>query len=313
MKLGKLSNLLFSVAVTVGIAAGLVIGANFIGNKDEGVFAAPKNPLSASAGNAFIKSGSFGSTALYAPSSPVINEPPLGLDVSAAGVYDLNGGKIWDWNGDKHWPIASLTKLMTALVAKEQIPDSDQIQISSEAEQPLKDNGAAPTFNIGDTLSAKDLVKAMFLVSSNDAAEALARHYGYDNFIRAMNDKAQELGMTNTVFASPSGLSVKNLSTATDLDKLVRFVWMSNRDLFATSRKTKDYVTVANGRYRTRRYLTNINTFAGEKNFLGGKTGQLPESGGNLISIFDANGPKLIIVLGAGDRFQETQTILATL
>jgi len=312
MKLDRLSSVLFSVAATVGIAAGLIIGANLIGSEKGGVFAAPKNPVPVSTGAPFI-SDSFGSAALYAPGSPAVAEPPIELDADVAAVYDLNGGEIWGWNDMKRWPIASLTKLMTAVVAKGLIPDSDKIQITAEAEQPLKDNQTAPTFRIGDTLTAKDLIKAMLLVSSNDAAEALARHYGYDKFIQAMNDKAQELRMTDTVFVSPSGLSVKNLSTTTDLDKLVRFVWVSNPDLFATSRKPGDYVSVTKGGYRERRYLDNINSFAGEKNFLGGKTGQLPESGGNLISIFNVNGPKLIVILGAGDRFQETQKILDTL
>jgi D-alanyl-D-alanine endopeptidase (penicillin-binding protein 7) len=312
MKLNKLSNILFSVLITIGVAAGFIIGVNLVGGERDGVFAAPKNSVLSSTNPTFILD-SPGSAALYAPDSPTVAEPPIELDASAAAVYDLNGGEIWGWNDMKHWPMASLTKLMTAVVAKELIPDNDKIQVTVEAEQPLKDNQAMPIFRIGDTLTAKDMIKAMLLVSSNDAAEALAQHYGYDKFIQAMNAKAQELRMTDTIFVSPSGLSVKNLSTATDLEKLVKFIWMSNPDLFATSRKRWDYVTVTKDSSVSRRRLDNINTFAGEKNFLGGKTGQLAESGGNLISLFDINGPKLIIVLGAGDKFQETQKILNSL
>jgi D-alanyl-D-alanine carboxypeptidase len=235
------------------------------------------------------------------------------LDVNAAGVYDLNGAKIWDWNGDKRWPIASLTKLMTALVARDLIPANSQITVTAAAIQSLINNQTSPTFKVGDALTAGDMQKAMFIVSSNDAAESLANYYGYDKFIQAMNDKARELHMTDTVYVSASGLSVKNLSTITDLAKLVKFVWVNEPDLFALSRLTKSYVAVTNGGIKSRRYLININAFAGQSNFLGGKTGYLPQSDGNLISMFDVKGPKLIIVLGAGDRFKETKKILDTL
>ncbi len=313
MKLTRLSSVFFSVIATVGIAAGLIIGVNILGSGKDGALAAPRNIFSATAGNPLVSENSFDSTALNAPSSAVIAQPPLELDAEAAAVYDLNGGKLWDWNGGKRWPMASLTKLMTALVAKEFIPDNEKITVTAEAEQPLIDFQTSATFRVGDTLSAKDAIKAMFVVSSNDAAEALATHYGYDKFISAMNAKAAELRMTDTVFVSPSGLSTRNLSTTTDLDKLVTFIWINYPDLISSSRQPKTYVTATNGGVRRRVNLTNINSFAGQDNFIGGKTGELPESGGNLISIFKVNGPKLIIVLGAGDRFKETQKILETL
>jgi D-alanyl-D-alanine endopeptidase (penicillin-binding protein 7) len=245
--------------------------------------------------------------------SVLLGTHALPLNVRSAGVYDLQGSALWVWNEDVQWPIASVTKIMTAVIANESIPRDKKIEITTAAQKPLRENVAVPTFNIGDILNEHDLVKAMFTVSSNDAAEALAKNYGYDSFIKLMNDRARALGMSNTFFVDASGLSLQNVSTIDDLAKLVRFAWDRDPELFATSRAVTNTVTLYNSATTSSVSLSNINLFAGNKAFLGGKTGGLPEAGENLVSIFmtvSKREPVIVIVLGANDRYETTRSIL---
>ncbi len=253
------------------------------------------------------------STALQ--SDPSMSEHSSSTDAATAAAYSLqDNARIWSWNAGKRWPIASLTKLMTILVASDLMPMGRRITITQTDEGYLAAATATPTFQAGDTLTVKDLITSMLIVSSDDAAEALADNYGRERFMQAMNDTANGLGMTETDYVSPSGLSAKNLSTTADLYKLVEFIWSTDPSLFQTTRETQATVTVYGtdsvGRIR---YLTNIDRFAGRKDFLGGKTGTLPVSAQNLIALFDVNGPKAIIVLGSRNRYAEAEKILATL
>ncbi len=226
------------------------------------------------------------------------------INAVSGGVFPLYGDDIFVLNSDKKWPIASITKLMTAVIVKEQMNLNGIINLniaSDDKKNPLSS---------GD-YKAKDLLKAMLLVSSNESANALADHYGRNNFVYKMNERAKSAKMSDTAFADPSGISARNLSTVEDLKKLVKFIWRTYPEIFEISKKPND--TVYNLKLDQKKKLTNINLFAGRADFLGGKTGQIPESGGNLISIFNVNGPRIIIVLGTENRFNETEKILKQL
>ena len=173
------------------------------------------------------------------------NQYSTTTDAETAAAYSLqDGSEIWSWNDGKQWPIASLTKLMTAIIATDLISPNQRIVIEPADEQYLIDATASPTFRAGDVLTSKDLVTSMLVVSSDDAAETLADYYGRDKFIQAMNDMARNIGMDETNFVSPSGLSAQNLSTTADLYKLVSFIWSRDPSFFATTRETKAAVTV---------------------------------------------------------------------
>jgi D-alanyl-D-alanine endopeptidase (penicillin-binding protein 7) len=228
---------------------------------------------------------------------------PLDIKINAAagGVFPFYGDDMFVLNPDKKWPIASITKLMTAVIVREQMNFNGIINLDippDDRKNPLSS---------GD-YKAKDLLKAMLLISSNESANALADHYGRANFVYRMNERAKSIGMNDTAFVDPSGLSAENLSTVEDLKKLVKFIWRAYPELFEIGRKPSD--TVYNLKSDQKKKLANINLFAGRADFLGGKTGQIPESGGNLISIFNINGPRIIIVLGTENRFNETEKIL---
>lgn len=234
---------------------------------------------------------------------------PIDTQSESVLVQDLSSGKvIFQFASGKRWPLASLTKLMTALLASELMPSNKEITLAQEA---ILTEGASGNFSPGEEFTLSDLIKAMLLVSSNDASRAIALDYGEERFVKIMNDKAKDLGMADTEFIDPSGLSLRNKGTSEDLKKLVNFIWKNEPAIFAVTRVAAgEIVDVKTGE---RRELKNINLFAGRAEFLGGKTGTMPSVGGNLVSIFDISGPKAIIVLGAVDKFAETEKIIEAL
>lgn len=242
------------------------------------------------------------------PAKEATNE----IRVNAAGAYLINSNEpLYSSRSGKQWPIASVTKLMSALVAKKFIAEEETVTMTEDA---VAATGIAGDFKTGEKFKAGDLIQAMLIASSNDAAQALAYHYGEEAFIAKMNQLAGDLEMANTVFADATGLSAGNLSTPDDLSKLVRFIWNEDPGIFAVTRlRSIDLLDINTTRSRK---LNNINLFAGRPNFLGGKTGQIPDSSGNLVSIFtlpDKSSPVIIVVLGAEDRFKETEKILIKL
>ncbi len=261
-------------------------------------------PASSEEVNLFKDSNDFSKSSLEVKPETEV-KPDIDIQASAAGAYGKGGKETFGWETDKRWPIASLTKLMTAVVALEHLPISEVITISEEA---VATEGNSGSFRAGEKFKLNDLLKAIMLVSSNDAATAVAMHIGEDEFIAAMNKKAQDLGLADTSFVDPTGLSVKNQSTVIDLLRLTEYVRNFEPEIFAVTKKTKDtIIEVKTGKRRT---IVNINAFAGRRDFLGGKTGSTLEAGENLISVFKVAGePKTIIVLGALDRRAETEKI----
>jgi D-alanyl-D-alanine endopeptidase (penicillin-binding protein 7) len=146
-----------------------------------------------------------------------------GLQSAHVLVMNTQGKVLVSKQADTPTPIASITKLMTAMVVLDGGQDLDQIlQITQADRDTLKNTSSRLSF--GARLSRGKLLTIALSSSENRAAHALARHYpgGVKGFVQAMNRKAKALGMTQTDFADPTGLSPRNLSTATDLAKLVR-------------------------------------------------------------------------------------------
>jgi len=147
----------------------------------------------------------------------------LGVAVTAASaiVVDRDSGAVlFEKNPDAVRAIASLTKLMTALVVLEQTPNLDaEVVIIAEDQVPA----TSTIFRIGDRVSMRDLLFASMIGSANDAARALARASGLarETFVARMNEMAGELGMPNTRFVEPTGLDARNVSTAREVSKLI--------------------------------------------------------------------------------------------
>lgn len=205
-----------------------------------------------------------------------INDIPApSLEAKAAIISDLDSGEIFfEKNGSRNYSLASLTKLMTAVVSVE---------------------------NIGFDKIA-DSLRAMLIVSDNSAAESIAEAYGYEKFIALMNEKARLLDMKQTRFFDASGLSPQNQASIRDLLKLTSFIFKEHPNMFEITRETSvDSVL-------------STNRFAGRPDFLGGKTGFWELGVANLLSVFYYNNHRVVIVvLGSADqesRFIETEALL---
>lgn len=240
------------------------------------------------------------------------------IHVTSALVKELGSQEnIFSYRPRARWPIASITKLMTAVVALDELAPNTLITISQEA---VDTEGEAGLLKVGEKYSVTDLIKAMLLVSSNDSAVALAQAYEkkelgaekYEQalsktalFVSKMQDRARILGMEETYFGDPSGLSMVNQSVVGDLAVLLNHIQTTYPTILEIARQKQ--VSILDQKRMARRTLISINQFAGQKDFLGGKTGFTDEAGQNLVSIFSYNGKKYVIaVLGTEDRFGET-------
>lgn len=163
--------------------------------------------------------------------APAFAKVPATQQVSAhqeiasgsAMVVDLGNSEVlYSSNPDVAVPIASVTKLMTAMVVLDANQPLDE-RISVDISQTKEMKGVYSRVRLGSEISRHDMLLLALMSSENRAAASLAHHYrgGYAAFIAAMNAKAKALGMTHTRYVEPTGLSTSNVSTARDLTKLL--------------------------------------------------------------------------------------------
>jgi len=228
----------------------------------------------------------------------------------AAIIYDsATGHVLWETNSQNQRSIASITKVMTAVVFMEDSPNlSDEIVVQSS------DVRAASTTYIraGYRITKGDLLHLTLIASDNAAARALARvsSLGSEAFIARMNSKAAELGLTNTSYADPSGLLSANVSSAYDMAKLITYV--SGDERIASVMRTQTYAVTA-GRRVINIHSTNQLVMNGDVDVQAGKTGFITKSGYCLATLLrlPQGGPEVaVVVLGAksnAGRFWETR------
>jgi D-alanyl-D-alanine endopeptidase (penicillin-binding protein 7) len=145
------------------------------------------------------------------------------LSSAVAVVIDQASGDIlYEKNADAVVPIASITKLMTAMVALDAQPNLDEILTISKDDIDLL-KGTHSRLAVGTQLTREEMLRLALMSSENRASSALSRHYpnGREAFVAAMNRKARELGLADTRFEDPTGLTAANVSSARDLGKLV--------------------------------------------------------------------------------------------
>lgn len=141
----------------------------------------------------------------------------------SAMIIDLDNGKVlFESHPDRVRPIASLTKLMTAMVVLDAHQPLDEM-LSVDISHTPEMRGVFSRVKLNSEISRKNMLLLALMSSENRAAASLAHHYpgGYDAFIRAMNAKAAALGMSHTRYVEPTGLSIQNVSSARDLTKLL--------------------------------------------------------------------------------------------
>jgi D-alanyl-D-alanine carboxypeptidase len=250
-----------------------------------------------------------------------IKDDPV-IQAKGALVVDIDSDFVFFQNQlNVRRPIASVTKLMTALVAKKYIPADEEITITEES---LKVDGDAPIFYLNEKVTTNDLIRAMMIISSNKAAMALANHIGQDKFVALMNDMAKQLEMTQTSYAEPTGLSFLNQSSPADLKKLIKYIITEYPNLLLIAQNGVDKIQGKNPDIIHE--LTNINLIAHHPPFLdelnitylGGKTGFTDEALQTFCGLFlvpskrENEQPKriLVVVLGTPNRYNDIENLL---
>jgi len=218
-------------------------------------------------------------------------------------------------NENEQLPIASLTKLMTALVVlenKDKDYDLDKVTIISQraVDQPGGQGFLTPEEN----LSIKNLLYIMLIESSNDAAYALAEVKGPEQFIGLMNLKAMELGLFGSNFVDVAGLSSDNYSTAEDLVRLTEYLLENYPLVWEILSLDKFKLYTPSPQRKFHHELSNTNELLGKiPNIVGGKTGETAEAKGCLLLVLKNQKDQnylIYIILGSDNRFGEMQKLI---
>jgi serine-type D-Ala-D-Ala carboxypeptidase (penicillin-binding protein 5/6) len=244
-----------------------------------------------------------------APELAAIVENPT-ITARSALAYDFSSGSIlYTYNFDTRVPIASLTKLLTAVV----IAESGKLdEIVTITEEDIKVIGPNTGLVKDERIKVSELMKAMLIASHNDSTRALSRHVGgtSEHFVELMNAKADELGMHSTHFTNPVGFDDPNhYSTAQDLTLLVQ-KFMNDDRLSQIVRMKEAELRAVNLSF-THKVKTTNKLLLEDPSVVGIKTGYTTEAKGNLaIRSIEGNADVVTIVLGSDDREGDTRKIL---
>jgi serine-type D-Ala-D-Ala carboxypeptidase (penicillin-binding protein 5/6) len=246
---------------------------------------------------------------------PIIPLPPKPLGIgaptlSAASslVKDVSSGALlYTKNEHKRVPIASTTKIMTAVVGTAHFKPNDVLEVIS-----LKGvSGATMGLTLGERISFRSLLYGMLLNSGNDAAYTIAHNYpgGYKSFIDAMNSKAKELGLENTHFDNPAGFDSPNhYSSAFDLSIIAGHASENVSIMKVVGTKEAQVGSVNGDEIHN---LKNLNKLLNTPGVIGFKTGFTPVAKENFVGLIERDGHKIItVVLGSNDRFGETLSLI---
>ena len=239
------------------------------------------------------------------------NNEELKVSAKAYLIGDLDTGEVILTKNEKNrYPIASVSKLMTAYVSKELLNEEkeEKALVSKKALETYGKNG---DFRVGENLKITDLWYSLLLQSSNDAAEIIAEHFERDSFLQKMNEVASVLELKETSFEDPSGLSRNNQSTVSDLFKFVGYVWQKSNDLFKIT--TNRSYSIKNHNW------SSNNQFLKKTGYLGGKSGYTDPAKQTVVSLFslplseEENKNIGIVLLQSDDRYKDVEKILAYL
>lgn len=248
----------------------------------------------------------------------------LKLKAKAVSVYDVNSGRtIFAINSDTQLPLASITKLMTALTAVELLGEDSKITIKSEFLREEGDSGLA----ISESWNLKDLLDFSLVSSSNDGARSVASVIGaaklnspdYDlgrkQFIEKMNVKAKDIGLKQAFFVNETGLDVGDVSggyaSATDVSNLMKYLIQKHPEVIEATRYESLNIKSDSKNHKAQNTNDIVNSIPG---LIASKTGFTDLAGGNLVIAFDAslNKPIIVTVLGStqNGRFEDVQKLV---
>lgn len=223
-------------------------------------------------------------------------------------LYDVDSGTfLYGVHEGDIVPIASITKIMTSIVALEQYKITDVVTVSKESTHSL---GSVINLREGEMITVESLLYGLLIPSGNDAAHALAKHSAtlapYINserdpveiFVTIMNEKAKEIGLTHTVYKDPAGLDDTGISTARDQGLLIAYALRNETfrkiintpetTLYSTDMKISHVIDNSNRLVKEEMYYQGI---------IGGKTGFTPAAGHNLVTAATRDGHTLVAVI----------------
>jgi D-alanyl-D-alanine carboxypeptidase (penicillin-binding protein 5/6) len=274
-------------------------------------------PLSAKALDATDSDSIQDIQAYIHPPNETSNYPIRDADIPApqitaksAIVYDLASAKIlFEKEPNNRLPIASLTKIMSAVIVIENLRLDDVVTITAES---IKVDGEKQDLYLGEKITVESLLKYMLIASSNDSAYAL-KNYAVSQgipFIQKMNDKAEQLKMNNSRFIDPAGLNDDAYSGTNDLKKLIEY--SLKYDIIWQTLANKE-ATIVSEDENIKHNIQNTNKLLGVlPNLIGGKTGNTEGALGCMILILDVpekNDKILIVVLGSTERFDDARKL----
>lgn len=233
------------------------------------------------------------------------------ISAKSALVYDITANKVlYEKNSKQKLPMASITKIMTAVVALENKKTDDRYFVSKENLVGENSMGLSE----GETLSLKELLYGLILVSGNDAAETLATNYkgGRVAFIKAMNDKAKALGLLDTNFTNPSGLEGDGNQHSTSYDLIVITEHaLTKFPLFGEVVATFSYTIEQTDTHKAFYLENETNLLTSYPGVKGVKTGYTPEAGFCLVTYLDYKEHRIIgVILGSQNRREEMKELL---
>lgn len=240
----------------------------------------------------------------------------------AAYVWDVRSQRaLYKKNPDRQLPLASVTKLMTALVAHEILAENETVAITAPAIQQDGNSG----FHDGEQFTREELLNLTLMSSSNDGAYAIAAAAGAlitdsgdaSTFVEAMNIRAKELGLTQTYFRNPTGLDISETESggygsARDITFLMEHILTHYPEILEST--TEYTATIANNSGESH-FAENTNPIVERiPGLIGSKTGYTDLAGGNLTVAFDVafNRPIIVVVLGSSrsGRFDDVLNLV---
>ncbi len=248
----------------------------------------------------------------------------VNIKAKAAVVYDLADNRVlYAKNAGAQLPLASVTKLMTALVATELLPKDSNITIKSEFLREEGDSGLLAN----ESWNLKELLDFSLVTSSNDGVRSVASVIGavklnskdYDlgrkDFIEKMNKRAKELGLVQTFFVNETGLDVGNVSggygSANDVTSLVKYMVKNQPEILEATKFSRLNIDSNDKKHTAKNTNDIVNEIPG---LFASKTGYTDMAGGNLVVAFDPSlgKPIIITVLGSTQegRFEDVKVLV---
>lgn len=233
------------------------------------------------------------------------------LNALAAISYDTTTNTLlYDKNSDARLPMASITKIMTAIIAIENLDLADKVAVTKSA---AEIGEGTMGLSEGEVLTVEELLYGLLLQSGNDAAETIAQtsKFGRARFLHLMNKKAEDLGLSNTRFTNPSGLEGDGEQYSTARELIVLTNYAMKNPTFAKIVGTYEHIIPANNEHKEFHLFNETNLLTTYPGVKGVKTGFTYEAGMCLVTYLDYEGHQIIsVLLNSPNRRDEMANLL---